>query len=85
MLQQPALAIEPSTVSPEGAIGGDDAVAGNHDRNRVAAIGGADRARGPRPPDPAGELGIATGRAKGYALQFLPHQALKGCAFHPQA
>ena len=64
MLKQPALAIESATVSSEGSIGGDDAVAGNTIAIGLRPLAKTARRRGPRPPDPAGELGIAAGQRR---------------------
>ena len=44
-VQQPALGLQPAAVAHELAAGADHAVAGHHDRDRVAAVGGAHRAR----------------------------------------
>ena len=45
-LEQELLALQPAGVAGEGAVGADDAVARDDDRDRVAAVGQADRARG---------------------------------------
>ena len=55
MLEQPFLAVEPAAVSPQRSIGGDDAMAGNHDGNGVPPICRSDRSRRPRPANPAGQ------------------------------
>ena len=44
-VQQPALGLQPAAVAHELAAGADHAVAGHHDRDRVAAVRGAHRAR----------------------------------------
>jgi hypothetical protein len=45
------------------AVGADEAVARQHDRQRVAAVRGADRARRPRRADLASLRAVAAGRA----------------------
>ena len=45
-LEEQLLALEAAGVAGEGAVGADDAVARDHDRDRVAAVGEADGARG---------------------------------------
>src|SRR5690349_17841856 len=43
-VEQGSLAVEATAVAGEGAVGADHAVAGDDDRDRVAAVGGADDA-----------------------------------------
>ncbi len=82
MLEQPFLTVEPAAVSTEGSIGGDDAVAGNHDGNGVPPVRGPDRPRRPRAADPPGELRVAHGLAERNRPQALPDQVLKRRAGH---
>ena len=58
------LALQPAGVAGERAVGADDPVAGQHDGQRVGAVGGADRARGPRrQPEPRGDGAVGGRRA----------------------
>src|SRR5258708_36848244 len=59
--QQPALALQAAAEAGEGAVGADDAVAGDDDRDRVGAVGQPDRAHGLRLPDGGGELALPPG------------------------
>ena len=73
MFEQPLLEVETAAVSPESSVGGDDAVARDDDRDRVAAVGGADRTRRPGPADAPGELGVAPRRSQRNLAQSLPY------------
>ena len=75
---------EAATVSSECPIGGDDAVAGNHDAYRVPAIRRPNRSRCPRTPDPPRELRVAHGLSVGNRRKPVPDQALKRSAGRPQ-
>ena len=44
MSEQPAFALDPATIAGKAAIGADNAVARNHDADRVGAIGKANGA-----------------------------------------
>ena len=56
-LQQLSLAFQPTGVAGQRAVGADHPVARDHDRDRVATVGQADRARG--------RVGLPTGRRSG--------------------
>ena len=57
-LEQRSLASQPAAVAGELAVRADDAVAREHDRDRVAVHHRADRAGGPRPADLRGERAV---------------------------
>src|SRR4051794_11674503 len=76
-IEQGALAFQAASVAGERPVGADDAVAGDDDGDRVAAIGGADRARGPGALDALGELAVADRLAVGDRAQRLPDLLLE--------
>ena len=82
MLQQPTLAVEPAAVARQAAVRADHAVARHDDRDRVAAVGGADRAGAVRPPDLPGDLAIAARLAVRDREQRLPDVLLEVGAAH---
>src|SRR6185369_7566214 len=53
-----ALDVEAATVSAECAVGSDDAMAGDDDRNGIAVVGEAHGAKALRTADGAGDVGI---------------------------
>ena len=64
----------------EGAVGGNDAMAGDGEANGIGGNGLADGAGGAGPACFGGELTVRTGLAEGYALQGGPDALLKGGA-----
>ncbi len=64
MIEQPLLAVETAAIAGQGSIGADHSVAGNHDRNGVAPVGGSDRAGRAGTSDPPRLLGITDGRSE---------------------
>ena len=84
MMKQPFLTVKAAAVSPQGPIGGDDAVAGNDDGNGVAPIRRADGSRCSLTPNPACKLRVAYGLSVTNRSQSLPDLILEGRASHPQ-
>src|SRR3954451_5800596 len=74
-VEQVPLAVQPAAVAGEAAVRADDPVAGHDDRDRVAAVGGADRPRPVRAPDLPGDLAVAARLAVRDRGQRLPHAA----------
>src|SRR5580704_1504208 len=60
------------------AIGADDPMAGRDDRQRIAAVRGADSSVGGRFPYLMGDLGVAAGFAEGNGQQRIPNTLLEG-------
>src|SRR5262245_46795792 len=75
--KQEFLALDAAAVAGQLAVRPDHAVAGNDDRDRVAAIRRADSARGFRIADPPRQLAITDRRAVGNLSQFGPDTLLK--------
>ena len=80
MVQEPALAFDATAVSSEGAVGADNAVAGENDCDGIGSIGRADRADGSGMADLLGEFAVGDGGAAGDGAEGLPDFALKGGA-----
>ena len=70
MVQQPALAIEPSSVADQAAIATDSAVAGDDDHNRILSVSGANRTSGLGRSDRGRQLAVR-GRAACRHLEQL--------------
>ena len=68
VFQQPLLALQPTAILHQRAIGADQAVAGHHDADRVGAVGGTHGADGGGLADALGEvlLVAADGRIRRY-------------------
>src|SRR5262249_39637504 len=77
VLQEPALALDPSAVAAQPPVGGDDAVARHHQRDRILAVGGAHRAYGLRAADAARQLSIRPGGANRDPAQRRPDTLLE--------
>ena len=86
MLQQPPLDRGPAAIPVSGeaaeAALGDDAVAGDDQRNGVAAAGVADGARAAA--EAGGQFAVADGFTALQALQGAPDAALEAGAFEPE-
>src|SRR3954452_2116939 len=78
VVEQPCLAVEPPAVPGQGAVAADDAVAGDDDRDRVAAVGEADGTCGAGTPDASRQLAVADPLTEGDAHQLVPDAALEG-------
>src|SRR5215207_10009892 len=76
--EQRPLALEPAAVADERAVGADDAVARDDDRDRVAAVGETDRAHGARVAELVGERTVGRRLAVGDLEQQRPHALLEG-------
>src|SRR5690606_6273877 len=83
-LQQEMLGRQAAAEAGEGAVGADHAVAGQDDRQRVAAVGGADRAHRCGAADAQRKLRIADGAAIGDIPQRQPYLALERRALRRQ-
>jgi hypothetical protein len=78
------LPAEPWAVAAQGAVGGDDPVAGNYNGHRVGAVGLAHGASPERGADAAGNVGIAAHCAVGDGQQRAPHPLLEWRATQSQ-
>lgn len=78
--EEPALAVDAAAVAGEGAVGADDAMAGDDDADRIRAIREADGADGFGAADALGELAVGDGRAAGDLAEGEPDFALEGSA-----
>ena len=83
-LQQHFFAFQAAGIAGESALGADYAVAGNEDRDGIAAVGLARRPGGLGSADLLGQPGIAAGLAIGNLSQSLPDLALKFRALRRQ-
>lgn len=73
--------MQASTVAAQGAVGGDHAVARDDDRDRVRAVGAADRAAGAGAlAEFAGDVEIGAGLPEGDRQETVPDGELEGCA-----
>jgi hypothetical protein len=79
-VEQQALAVETAAVAGQGAGGADHPVAGEDDRDRVAAVGHADGPARAGTAEPGGELPVAGGVAVGDVGEQLPHLPLEAGA-----
>src|SRR5574337_1202963 len=68
----------------EAAVGADHAVAGHHDRQRIAAVGGADGAHRLRFADASRKFTVADRRAIRNAAQFFPLDLRDGLLIFPR-
>src|SRR6185295_19469007 len=75
--QKPALALDPTAVARQAAVGADDAMARYDDDDRVRAVGETDRADGVGASDGRCELPVARRRACRNASQRGPHETLE--------
>ena len=77
VVEEPPLALHAAAVSGEGAVGADDAMAGNDYADGVGAIRGADGADRVGFADAPGEFAIRDGSAAGDVAESAPDGALK--------
>src|SRR5258708_9199456 len=83
-VEERPLAGQPATVAGQLAVAADDAVAGDDDGDRVAAIGGTNcAARGGR-AELGCDLAVGDGVAVGNAAEHVPYPALGRSAVEPQ-
>src|SRR5690606_14175215 len=82
--EQEGLGGQAAAETGERAIGADHPVAGQHDGQRVAAVGGADRAHRGGTPDVARQVAVAPGASVGNRSQRPPHLALEAGAMQRQ-
>ena len=80
MNKQPALPADPAAVSGETPISTDDAVARNHDGNRVRAVGQANSTDRFRAPQLTRQRPITHRRSGSDRPECRPNLALKGRA-----
>ncbi len=78
--EEPAFAFDAATVSGEGSVGADDAVAGNDDGDGVCSVSGADGADGSGAADFFGEFAVRGCGAAGNCAQGAPDLLLEGGA-----
>src|SRR3989338_1372760 len=78
--EQGALAGQAQAVAAERAASAHHAVAGDDERHRVRATGGADGAGGPRLADGPGDFAVGARLAVGDAAQLFPDADLEGGA-----
>ena len=76
-VKQLALDVESAAIATQRSSGGDDAMAGNNDGDRIPIVGHADGAEGPRVPDDASDISIAARLAVRDRAQRLPAGELK--------
>lgn len=76
-LQQGLFGRQPATESGQCATGTDDAVTGQHDRQRIAAVCGAHRTAGSRPAHCLRQLRVTPGFTERNAGQRLPDLQLE--------
>src|SRR6185436_20651012 len=77
VFEQPALAFESSAVAGERTVGADEAMAGNHDADRVGAVSEADRTHRQRTLQPLRHAPVAQRRSSGDLPQGAPYVALE--------
>src|SRR5262245_13537866 len=75
--KQEFLALDAAAIAGQLAVRPDHTVTGNDDRDRVAAVRRADRARGSRIADPPRQFAVTDRRTVGNLLQFGPDALLK--------
>ena len=78
--EQLAFDIQTPGKTCQGAVAADNAMAGNDDGQRIAAVGGAHRPHRCRPVDGAGNIRVAAQSTPGYSRQRGPDRALEGGA-----
>lgn len=76
-LQQIPLDLKAAPVPAERAIHRNHAMAGDHDRYRIAMVGHSDRSKAPWPPDSTRDVGIAPGLSVRNCEEGLPAGQLK--------
>src|SRR5271155_2605230 len=84
MREQPALARDSSAESGQRAIRSDHPMTRHHDRDGIAAVGEAHRARCLRITDTLSLLAVGTGFAIGYLQEVAPGTPLKFRAVETQ-
>ena len=77
MTKQPPFALNAAAIPGKACIRADDAVARNHDRNRIGAIGKANSASGVRAPKLSRQRAITQRRPRPNAAQCRPDLLLK--------
>src|SRR5579864_6270062 len=80
MREQPALPREPAAIAGQGAVGADDAVAGDDDADRVRAVRQAHGAHRAGTTDLPRERAIGERLAAGDGAERAPDRLLEGCA-----
>src|SRR6185312_7825667 len=84
VIEQPALSLEPAAVADETSRGADQAVAGDDDREGVAAVRQPRRTGGSRAADGGRQLAVGARLAIGDPEQRPPHDALELAPGEPQ-
>jgi 3-methyladenine DNA glycosylase/8-oxoguanine DNA glycosylase len=83
VVEQPALAFQPPPIAGEAAVGADQAVAGDDDRDGIPAVGGTDGTGGTGRPQLSGDLAVGRGAREGHSGQRRPDLALIGRSLEP--
>ena len=81
VIEQPLLGRKATRKPGQGAVGADDAMAGQHDADRVRTIRGAHRSGGRRSTERPGLLAVAGGRAERDVGERAPCGKLKAGSF----
>src|SRR4051812_20659954 len=76
-VKQEPLALEAAAVARQASVSADHAVTRHYDGDRIEPIGEADRPGGRRRADPAGDLAIARGPARGNLAKRVPDAQLE--------
>ena len=76
-VKQLALDVESAAIAAQRSSGGDDAMAGNNDGDRIPIVGHADSAEGMWVSDGAGDIAVAASLAVGDREERLPAGKLK--------
>jgi len=79
-IEKRTFCLKARAVAAEGAVGVDDAMAGNKDRKGVCVVRHADGAEGARTAGHAGDIRVGAGFAEGNRAERGPHGKLKGRA-----
>src|SRR5262249_55930861 len=77
MLQQPALALKSAAIFYQRSVGADQAMAGDHDADRICAIGVTDRAHRSGHLELRRQRAITHRAARRYRRQCRPDPALE--------
>lgn len=82
-VQQSPLQPKPTAVAAESASGRDNTMTGDHERQRIPAVGSTYRADGLRVAGPACQFAIRDGLAVGNRLHRAPHALAELTPFEP--
>jgi len=77
VLQEPALAVEPSAVAGEAPVGADHPVARDRERHGVSRVAERDRTDGGRASGALRELGVGDGPSPAHLAERVPDSELE--------